>query len=163
VNAFRLTVRKLIQADRKWSLFEFAVHRFIQKRLVDRLSSPVVSASDAPGPRDIPKAFQIVLSALAHAGGNNSDPRKAFQQACKRSGKIAASIELLPLEMCSLKELDKALNQLENVPPGWKRQMLESFAECIAADGHVTLGETDLFRIISDALGCPMPPIIAKK
>jgi hypothetical protein len=65
--------------------------------------------------------------------------------------------------MCSLKELDKALNQLENVPPGWKRQMLESFAECIAADGHVTLGETDLFRIISDALGCPMPPIIAKK
>ena len=163
VNAFRLTVRKLIQADRKWSLFEFAVHRFIQKRLVDRLSSPVVSASDAPGPRDIPKAFQIVLSALAHAGGNNSDPRKAFQQAFKRSGKIAASIELLPLDMCSLKELDKALNQLENVPPGWKRQMLESFAECIAADGHVTLGETDLFRIISDALGCPMPPIIAKK
>ena len=163
VNAFRLTVRKLIQADRKWSLFEFAVHRFIQKRLVDRLSSPVVSASDAPGPRDIPKAFQIVLSALAHAGGNNSDPRKAFQQACKRGGKIAASIELLPLDMCSLKELDKALNQLENVPPGWKRQMLESFAECIAADGHVTLGETDLFRIISDALGCPMPPIIAKK
>ncbi len=163
VNAFRLTVRKLIQADRKWSLFEFAVHRFIQKRLVDRIIAPIASASDSPGPKDIPKAFQIVLSALAHAGGNNSDPRKAFQQGCKRSSKVAGSMDLLPLEMCSLKELDKALNQLENISPALKRQMLESFAECIAADGHVTLSETDLFRIISDALGCPMPPIIAKK
>ncbi len=162
VNAFRQTVRKLIQADRKWSLFEFAVHRFVQKRLVDRLSSRDVSTTDPPNTRDVPKAFQIVLSALAHAGGKNSDPRKAFQQACMRSGKVAASIELLPLEMCSLKELDRALDQLENVSPGLKRQMLESFAECIAADGHVTLSETDLFRIISDALGCPMPPIIAK-
>ena len=162
VNAFRQTVRKLIQADRKWSLFEFAVHRFVQKRLVDRLSSRDVSTTDPPNTRDVPKAFQIVLSALAHAGGKNNDPRKAFQQACMRSGKVAASIELLPLEMCSLKELDRALDQLENVSPGLKRQMLESFAECIAADGHVTLSETDLFRIISDALGCPMPPIIAK-
>ena len=163
VNAFRLTVRRLIQADRKWSLFEFAVHRFIQKRLVDRLSSPVVSATDSLNAPDVPRAFQIVLSALAHAGGKNSDPKKAFQQACKLGGKIAAWISLLPLEMCSLKELDRALNQLENVSPGLKRQMLASFGECIAADGHVTLGESDLFRIISDALGCPMPPIIAKK
>ena len=162
VNSFRQTVRKLIEADRKWSLFEFAVHRFVQKRLVDRLSKPIVSASDAAKPQDIPKAYQIVLSALAYAGGNNSDPAKAFRQARQRSGKIGVALELLPLEKCSLKELDKSLTQLENVSPSVKKRMLESFAECIAADGHVTLGETELFRIISDGLGCPMPPIIAK-
>lgn len=161
INAFRQTVRRLIEADRKWSLFEFAVHRFIQKRLVDRLVKPTETASDPTRSSGLSKAFQVVLSALAYAGGSRSDPNKSFLRAAQHAGRFGGPLQLLTLDKCSLKDLGHALDQLEHAPTNMKRKILECFAICIAADGHVTIGESDLFRIISDGLGCPMPPIIA--
>ena len=164
INAFRNSVRKLIEADRKWTLFEFGVHRFVSKRLVDRLDSASAAAAKAPSPREFTPAFQVVLSALAYAGGDGRDRTLAFQKGLKKAlaanPSVFREMDLLPVERCRLKELDRALTALENASPKAKRTLLAAFAECIAADGNVSLGETELFRIISDALGCPMPPII---
>jgi hypothetical protein len=38
--------------------------------------------------------------------------------------------------------------------------MLKVFSECIAFDGRVTINEIELLRVISDALDCPMPPVL---
>ena len=161
INAFRLTVRKLIDADRKWTLFEFAVQRFITKRLVQRL----IPDHDRPSPQgnvnSTKKSFQVVMSSLAYAGGKTSDPKHAFEKGLNFHRLSMGSMELLPRESCTFSELNLALDGLEKIPPKTQRFLLESFAECIAADQHVTLDETEMFRVISDALGCPMPPIIA--
>jgi hypothetical protein len=37
---------------------------------------------------------------------------------------------------------------------------LQACAECIGADEQVTIEEGELLRVISDALDCPMPPIL---
>jgi hypothetical protein len=161
VNTFRLTVRKLIEADRKWTLFEFAVQRFITKRLVQRLSSEHVKQTPQLSMKAAKKSFQVVLSSLAYAGGKASDPRQAFRKGMDVVASQIAAVDLLPRENCVLSELNLALDGLENVASNLKRLMLDAFAECIAADRHVTLDETELLRVISDALGCPMPPIIA--
>ncbi len=161
VNTFRLTVRKLIEADRKWTLFEFAVQRFITKRLVQRLSSEHLKRASQPSLKEATKSFQVVLSSLAHAGGNSSDPSQAFRKGMEVVASQIAAMELLPRESCVLSELNLALDGLERVSPNIQRLMLDAFAECIAADKHVTLDETELLRVVSDALGCPMPPIIA--
>ena len=163
VNAFRLTVRKLIEADRKWTLFEFAVQRFITKRLVQRLSSEPVKQTPQPSLKESTKSFQVVLSSLAYAGGNASDPRHAFIKGAEVVASQMGSMEILPRENCLLRELNLALDGLEKVASNLKRLMLDAFAECIAADQRVTLDETELLRVISDALGCPMPPIIANE
>ena len=161
VNVFRLTVRKLIEADRKWTLFEFAVQRFITKRLVQRLSSEHLKRTSQPSLKEATKSFQVVLSSLAYAGGNSSDPKQAFRKGAEVVAPQVGSMELLPRENCVLRDLNLALDGLEKVASNLKRVMLDAFAECIAADQHVTLDETELLRVISDALGCPMPPIIA--
>ncbi len=161
VNTFRLTVRKLIEADRKWTLFEFAVQRFITKRLVQRLSSEHLKRTSRPDLKEATRSFQVVLSSLAYAGGNSSDPSQAFRKGMEVVASQIAAMELLPRESCVLSELNLALDGLERVSPNIQRLMLDAFAECIAADKHVTLDETELLRVVSDALGCPMPPIIA--
>ena len=161
INSFRLTVRKLIEADRKWTLFEFAVQRFITKRLVQRLSADHAKHRPPTNLNATRKSFQVVLSSLAHAGGKTNDPRKAFAKGLSACTLTIGAMELLPRESCTLNELNLALDGLENVSPKGQRNMLAAFAECIAADQHVAVDETELFRVISDALGCPMPPIIA--
>ena len=100
------------------------------------------------------------MSSLAFAGGSSSDPKKAFAKGLSSTTLTIGSMELLPRESCTLNELNLALDGLENVSPKNQRLMLEAFAVCIASDQHVTVDETELFRVISDALGCPMPPII---
>ena len=162
INDFRLTVRKLIEADRKWTLFEFAVQRFITKRLVQRLSPRLAKSVPTPDLKETKKSFQVVLSALAYAGGKTSDPKKAFRAGIEVMASTIGSMELLPKEACQLQDLSTALDALESASSKIHRLILEAFAECIAADQKVTLDETELLRVISDALGCPMPPIISK-
>ncbi len=162
-NAFRQTVRKLIEADRKWTIFEFAVQRFIAKRLVQRLSPDRTKASPPLSNAQTKEAFGIVLSSLAYAGGAKGDPKNAFQKGVATVQPHLDSMELLPQERCKLRDLDSALNALSNTAPSMRKRLLDAFAECIAADQHVSLEETELLRVISDALGCPMPPIIASR
>ena len=163
INAFRLTVRKLIDADRNWTLFEFAVQRFITKRLVQRLMPDHAKPSQQANLNSTKKSFQVVMSSLAYAGRKSSDPKHSFSKGLNFHSLKMGSMELLPRESCSYSELNLALDGLAKVPPKTQRFMLEAFAECIAADQHVTLNETEMFRVISDALGCPMPPLIANR
>jgi hypothetical protein len=42
-----------------------------------------------------------------------------------------------------------------------KKRVIEACAACIGADGRVTIEEAELLRVISDALDCPMPPLLS--
>ena len=160
-GAFRTLVRQLIDADRRWTIFEYALQRFITKRIVMRTESEqVVEVSD----EKIDKAFLQVLSSLAHLG-SNVHAREAFEagwQAFTRSnsrlGKPMPSI--IEYDLCTLKRLDLALDVLANATPKRKRNILNAFSECIVYDQRSTINEVELLRVISDALGCPMPPVL---
>jgi Zn-dependent protease with chaperone function len=157
-NTFRNNVRKLIEADRRWTMFEFAIQRFITKRLVRRITDNRLSDSSAP--TSLVESVRIVLSSLAHLGSVPSMVESAFAVGIREIPSIGRGMKILPRNECTLKSLDRALDVLEQSRNSQKRRMLSAFSACIAADGKVDVSELELLRVISDALGCPMPPVI---
>jgi hypothetical protein len=93
--------------------------------------------------------------ALARAG---ADPEGAFKRAARALG--LPDLEKLPRERCGLAPLDAALNELAQAAPALKRKVLQACADYIAADGGIAVAEAELLRATSDALGCPMPPLL---
>jgi Zn-dependent protease with chaperone function len=157
VGAFRTTVHRLIEADRRWTVFEYALQRFIMRRLVDRSSAS--RRGGASSPAQIASAFRTVLSTLSHLGGN-AHAESAYDAgwAAWKNGPKPSPI--LAQADCTLKALDVALDQLASANNASKRDMLNAFSECIAYDRRATINEIELLRVISDALGCPMPPVL---
>jgi Zn-dependent protease with chaperone function len=160
-NTFRNNVRNLIEADRKWTVFEFAIQRFITKRLVRRLTDSKDAYAPAGG--SLVESFQTVLSTLSHLGSEASFVESAFSAGAAKVPKLSRGISILPRDKCTLKSLDQALNVLELARNANKRDMLSAFSACIAADGKVEVSEMELLRVISDALGCPMPPVCCQR
>lgn len=159
---FQNTASALIRADNRTTLFEFAVSRFIAKRLVARLkphrAKPISNRAGA----EFRDPFAVVLSTLAKVG-DPANPQTAFTaglQALDKDGAALKSCQLLPAERMSVPELDKALDLLEYASPKAKRSMLAAFTACISADHKVSVQEGELLRVIADALGSPVPPIV---
>jgi Zn-dependent protease with chaperone function len=162
--AFREDVVYLIRADKRVSLFEYAVQRLVLKRLLPRLEHQ-------QPPRVVYRTFVLLesalgglLSTLAHSGTRDeAQSRRAFDLAAKLLPAGQVRIELLPRTESGLKTIDAALDQLAAATPAIKKLVLQACAECIGADEQVTIEEGELLRVISDALDCPMPPILDAK
>ena len=60
----------------------------------------------------------------------------------------------------SLNEFDNALQILASTTPQIKRAIMGSCLVCLGHDQKVTSQEAELFRVIGDALGCPVPLFI---
>lgn len=158
---FQRIVQTLVRMDRQVTLFEFAVQRFIAKRLVSRLQ-PGKPARPTVGNRrlsDLQSPFTMVLSTLANMG-SPSAPEAAFAAGIQALDRPLAGTALLPENACTLSELDRALDALETGSPKTKKNMLAAFAACIAADRQMAIPEAELLRIVADALGCPVPPLL---
>jgi tellurite resistance protein len=57
-----------------------------------------------------------------------------------------------------LRTFDAALSELASAAPRVKREIITAATACIAADGKVTLEESELLRAIAALLACPIPP-----
>ncbi len=159
-GAFGDDVVTLIKADKKVSLFEYAVHRLILKRLVERLTPRRPRPAVPPSQDRLAPAVSGLLSTLAHWGTTDqNDASRAFAAAV-RNLPSGVRIELLPRTKCGLPALDAALDQLAFAPPAVKKSLLEACAASIGYDGKATVEEAELLRVISDALDCPMPPLV---
>lgn len=157
VGTLRTTVRRLIDADRRWTIFEYALQRFITRRIVQRTgASPRRSPA---GSEEAVEAFRVVLSTLAHLGGN-AHAEEAYRTAWQSWKSGPKLLPMIDKDACTLEPLDRALDTLNVAPNASKRSMLAAFSQCIAFDQRATLNEIELLRVISDALGCPMPPVL---
>jgi Zn-dependent protease with chaperone function len=159
--AFRNDLESLIKADNRVSLFDYAVHRLVLHRLLPRLEqkqSPTVRYNQV---NPLLTTCRGLLSTLAYLGSEDeSEAARAFHLGVEKLGVGGAGMELLPRNRCGLKVVDAALDQLTAAAPMVKKQVIESCAACIGADGRVTVEEGELLRVISDSLDCPMPPIL---
>ena len=101
----------------------------------------------------------VLISSLAYAAGIDEDSVRAAYQAGADQLSVEIQIGQLPASECGLEELDKALTSLSGVSPKLKRQLVQSAAATVSADGYLQIQEAELLRAISDSLGCPMPPL----
>jgi Zn-dependent protease with chaperone function len=156
-QAFRRNVEELVRADARIDLFEWTLQRVLIAHL-----APHFEPVRAPGiryrsMRRLAPYCSMLLSTLALARAG-ADPEGAYRRAAHTMG--LPDLVKLPAERCGLEQLDAALNELTRATSHLKRQVLQACAEYIAADGRVAVTEAELLRATSDALGCPMPPLL---
>jgi Zn-dependent protease with chaperone function len=159
--AFHKDVNVLIEADHQVSLFEYAIHRLIRKRLLGRLERQEPPAIKYERLDPLIPACSTLLSALAYCGTRDDrEAARALALGVARLPPAGAGVELLPPSARGLKSIDGALDQFAAAAPLLKRSLLRACAACIGADGRVTVPEGELLRVISDALDSPMPPLL---
>jgi len=154
-SSFTKLVNDLIEADSGWNIFEFVLQRYITGRIL-------AVRPNTPSPRltkeSVRSAFADILSALAHFGGDHAaDCYRAGWDAYEMNGR---RLPLRSVSECSPKNLDASLDVLGKAGFSEAQRMLRGFCTCISHDRKTTIIELELIRVISDSLGCPMPPIL---
>lgn len=152
------TVRNLIEADNEITLFEYAAHKLVEKRLSAKFSGGGDSKLGGFCFSELKDECEIALSALARFGADDeNEARRVYALgAAKLSGSIGAR-GLLPVDNCGLREFDQALNKLTLAIPNVKRKFLDAAASCVLADRQVTIEESQLLRVTFAMLDCPLP------
>jgi len=148
---------RLIAADQRIGLFEFALKRLLARHLAARFASARPEAAEPVALADASAEATLLLSALAWCGGGDG-AAAAFAAGAEHLRGIAPEA-ILPRESCGLAAVDRALGLLDGLPPAGKRALLAAAAATVAADREATVEESELLRAIADALGCPLPPL----
>jgi Zn-dependent protease with chaperone function len=158
-DTFAATVRDLVAADDRVSLFEFAVTRTLLRRLAAGRVAPPRATIRAPG--EVAGECQAVLSCLArHGGSDEVGAQRAYAAGAARLG-LPTRWGLLPDAGCALDRVAAALDRLRATVPALRERILDACAHCVLADASVTMAEAELLRVVADALDCPLPPFLA--
>ncbi|MCG8909992.1 M48 family metallopeptidase [Pseudomonas sp. DP-17] len=151
--ALRENMALLIKLDGKVKLLEWTLLRIIERNLRPG-SGKIGNVALA----ELSEACATLLAFLARVGETSDlQTEQAFADAW--SG-LPFAPRSLPAA-ASLRDLEAALKQLEQLRPLQRPQLLKALARCIEHDGHITAGEAELMRAVADILDCPMPPLLA--
>ncbi len=149
--------RVLVEADKRVTMFEFAVLSLLEHALVGE-KRPNVPRRMSLG--EIGKDCQVLFSLLAHAGHREADPaRSAFRRAWERV-RLEGPVELLECGQIPMEGFTKSLARLNTLKFAFKAKLIEAAVAAIGDDGKVTLNEAELLRAIGARLDCPIPPIL---
>jgi Zn-dependent protease with chaperone function len=162
-NQFSPTLQWLIASDGKTELFEFVLQKIILHHLAPQFARerpPVVQFYSL---KPLAPDCAILLSALANVGSNDAAQiQKAFDTGAPYlRAPDDGALQLLPRELCGVKQMDQALNRLAQAAPLIKKNLLEACIHVIGADGVILEAEAELLRAIADTLDCPIPPFVA--
>ena len=115
--SFRDDVLFLIQADKKVSLFEYAVHRLILKRLVERLDPRPGSETKIEPTVLLGPLIGGLLSTLAWLGTRDDEQsRRAFTLGTQALGPLGNGVTLVPRERAGLQAGRRGTR------PAWNRR-----------------------------------------
>jgi Zn-dependent protease with chaperone function len=161
-QGFRAAVERLIHADGRVRTFEYALMHTLTRRLqtagstVDRAGRHTRSVASLRDP------IEALLSTVAWAGSDDDvdAARAAFDAGVRRLPTEAGPLRLREPSAVGLPLVDQALTALEHAAPAIQRRFLEACAATAAHDRHMHRREAELLRAISEALGCPMPPVL---
>lgn len=152
-------IQAMIKADGKVSLFEYTVYRMALRHLKSSLEKSLPAKVKYHSLKPLKPECGLLLSFLAHYGIDQDDKKiSAFSKAAEKINVIGPS-DFLPKDKCSLKKLDLSLEELDKTSYREKKKIVDACVTCIIADGWITVREAELIRAITDAIGCPTPPL----
>lgn len=151
--ALRDNMALLIKLDGQVKLLEWTLLRIIERNLRPG-SGKIGNVALA----DLADACATLLTFLARVGETSElQTEQAFADAWNG---LPFAPRPLPAA-ATLRDLEAALKQLEQLRPLQKPQLLKALARCVEHDGLITAGEAELMRAVADILDCPMPPLLA--
>ena len=159
-EVFRDNVKHLVEADKRISLFEYAIQRMIACRL-----DPLFRDKKPPKIKyhtfdQVQVECRELLSLLSWQGNKDTDvANKAFNHGMKAFVSKPTS-SMLPQEQCNLSLLDKTLETLSGASFRLKKRILKASIQCISADKMITPLEVEMIRAVADSLECPIPPML---
>jgi Zn-dependent protease with chaperone function len=159
---FKETIQQLVVADRKVTLFEYAIQRIVVEHL-DRQFGAKRAGAAYYSMRPLLPACAGLLSTLAHAGNrDDGQAQRAFAAGLGPLGSEAAGTAMLPRTSCGPAAMDQALDRLSAASSQIKKRVLQACAACASADRKITVEEGELLRVIGHSLGCPIPPLLTR-
>ncbi len=158
-GAFKRTVDRLMQADGRIGLFEYALHHVLLRHLEPHFHpqpDSVLPARSLAQMRDEISCMLSLVSRLGH--GDEELARKSLMQAVRLFGKEMKLFGYRPASECSFKGFDNALKILAKGGIETRQQVLAAALDCMTYDEKITIREAELFRAMAEALNCPVPP-----
>ena len=158
-SAFRENVEVLVQADQRVSLFEWTLQRIILRHLDPqyRYGKPRKAKYKEFAP--VKREIELLIGSLAYLGHPRAvEAQQAYYQAVQSLGFVPGKIP--DPQLLGFGLLDGALDKLDALLPLKKREFLQACEFCVWHNNEVNREEGEMVRAISDALGCPMPPLL---
>ncbi|MBT3312165.1 MAG: M48 family metallopeptidase [Desulfobacteraceae bacterium] len=155
--AFRDNMKRLAEADKKVSIFEYTLQCIII-RCLDPLflkSAPSKSVYYTIEPI-ILECFELLSFLSWHGTKEEAVSDKSFNSGMAEL-QNKGGYTILPIEKCNLKTFDRALKKITAASPGIKKRVLNACSICVAVDSKITINEAELLRAVADSLGCPLP------
>ena len=159
---FSRAIQHLIEADNEIDLFEYVLQKIVLRRLDPHFNGARKPLVQYYALKPLLPDCAVILSALARVGDDDADKiASAFQQGAQPLAYAAQTeLSLVSAEECELSKVDMALNRLSQAAPQIKKNVLNSCAQVVAADGLIQETEVEMLRAIADTLDCPLPPFI---
>jgi len=160
LERFLATIAALIHADARVTPFELALQKLVTRHL-HRAHHPAHGGHEVHSLNALAEPVATVLSTLAFLGSTDAAAAQhAFSSGVAHLGPLSRPIALQPRELCTLTEVDAALDQLARLAFPIKKRVIRAAAHVVGADGRLDENEAEMLRAVSAILDCPMPPIV---
>jgi hypothetical protein len=160
-RAFRDNLDHLMLADREISPFELALRHMFRRHLDPQFLGARRVVTQYYALHRLAPECALLLSALARVGHTRPvEVTEAFQAGLAYL-EIKQKPSLIPATETDLAAVDRVLDELVQVSPPLKRQLIAACTATVARDGRVTMEEAEILRAVSDSLEVPMPPFVA--
>ncbi|TAN07226.1 MAG: peptidase M48 [Rhodanobacteraceae bacterium] len=160
IATFVKTLDGLIHVDGRVDLDEYCLAKLVQTQVVAALDP---AASFKPGTLKLADAadeLRDLVALIAHFGNDDEDTsRRAFQAAMEDALPGSTMMYAIPDDWQTA--LDAAFAKLQRVSPEGKQLTVRALTHAIAADGKVTLAESEMLRVACAVLGCPLPVLLS--
>ncbi|MBK1724602.1 M48 family metallopeptidase [Thiocystis violacea] len=166
LTTLRALVDRLIHADGRVELFEYAIAKLLARQIEDVLDPSHGGLGGRGKLSESTREVLDLLTILAHQG--HADSRSAhcaLIAGLKRLGVKPEAINTIKedwldsewLNQAWSSRLDAALEKLDGVRLADKQRLLGAMAATVMADGQVAAAELELLRAICAALRMPLP------
>lgn len=155
---FKKHVTTLVEADKRITLFEFAIRQIIIHRL-DAAFYPRETKETYRTIESLMDDAIKIVSKVAEVGhDSSSEARRAFISAMTQIPVSGRSV-LEQVTDVPLKDVGQAMSKFASARPGVRRVLLDACVQCILYDRVVTMAEAELMRAVAYSVDLPLPPI----
>jgi uncharacterized tellurite resistance protein B-like protein len=160
----RQAAARLVEADARLDMFEFALLHVLNRQLAD--IGPRPTRAPEPDPvrsLDALRAdIEIIISAAAWSGTSDlAEARTAFTAGADSMHRQTGPMDLRRRSAIDLNAADAALGRARAALPNLRRRIIEACSLVAAHDGRIHPQEAEMLRAVAEAIDLPMPPVVA--